>query len=132
MNREAIEGIGMTSQRTRDRLIERLIEQGIKNYQLLDVIRATPRHLFLDEALAQRACRVTEVSESGSVPELRFKNRSKHRILLLGCGEAGKSTFIKQMRIIHSNGFNKDERLAIKVRTDSVCYIYINMVKNQK
>lgn len=45
----------MTSQRTRDRLITRLAEQGIGNLQVLDVIRHTPRHLFLDEALAHRA-----------------------------------------------------------------------------
>lgn len=48
-------GIGMTSQRTRERLIQRLREQGIKNEDVLDVIRTTPRHLFVDEALASRA-----------------------------------------------------------------------------
>ncbi|TNF90531.1 MAG: protein-L-isoaspartate(D-aspartate) O-methyltransferase [Gammaproteobacteria bacterium] len=45
----------MTSQRTRDRLIQRLQEQGIHNEQVLDVIRRVPRHLFVDEALAHRA-----------------------------------------------------------------------------
>lgn len=45
----------MTSQRTRDRLITRLREQGIDNEQVLDVIRRVPRHLFVDEALAHRA-----------------------------------------------------------------------------
>ena len=48
-------GIGMTSQRTRARLIERLFEQGIKDVRVLEVIRSTPRHLFLDEALSHRA-----------------------------------------------------------------------------
>lgn len=48
-------GIGMTSQRTRDRLIQRLQERGIKNLQLLAVMRQCPRHLFVDEALASRA-----------------------------------------------------------------------------
>ena len=48
-------GIGMTSQRTRDRLVERLREEGISNEKVLNVIRATPRHLFVDEALASRA-----------------------------------------------------------------------------
>ena len=48
-------GIGMTSQRTRDRLVERLREEGISNEAVLDVIRNTPRHLFVDEALASRA-----------------------------------------------------------------------------
>jgi len=45
----------MTSQRTRDRLIERLREKGIRNEQVLEVIRRTPRHLFVDEALSSRA-----------------------------------------------------------------------------
>jgi protein-L-isoaspartate(D-aspartate) O-methyltransferase len=48
-------GIGMTSQRTRDRLVVRLREEGISNEAVLDVIRNTPRHLFVDEALASRA-----------------------------------------------------------------------------
>lgn len=49
------EGIGMTSQRTRERLIQRLTEQGVTNIRVLDVIRNTPRHIFLDEALSHRA-----------------------------------------------------------------------------
>ena len=49
------QGIGMTSQRTRDRLISRLKEQGIKNSEVLTVMRELPRHLFVDEALASRA-----------------------------------------------------------------------------
>ncbi len=48
-------GIGMTSQRTRERLLGRLLEQGIKSMEVLDVIRSTPRHIFLEEALAHRA-----------------------------------------------------------------------------
>lgn len=48
-------GIGMTSQRTRERLINRLREAGISNRQILDVILNTPRHIFVDEALASRA-----------------------------------------------------------------------------
>ena len=50
-----IQGIGMTSQRTRDRLVERLREKGIKNHRVLEVIRTTPRHIFVDEAMAHRA-----------------------------------------------------------------------------
>lgn len=45
----------MTSQRTRDRLVERLREKGIKNTRVLEVIRTTPRHIFVDEAMAHRA-----------------------------------------------------------------------------
>jgi protein-L-isoaspartate(D-aspartate) O-methyltransferase len=48
-------GIGMTSLRTRDRLVQRLREQGITNLAVLDRIRNLPRHIFVDEALASRA-----------------------------------------------------------------------------
>jgi protein-L-isoaspartate(D-aspartate) O-methyltransferase len=48
-------GIGMTSQRTRDRLVTRLREAGIRSDEVLEVMRSTPRHLFVDEALASRA-----------------------------------------------------------------------------
>jgi len=48
-------GIGMTSARTRDRLVQRLREQGIANLTVLDRIRNLPRHIFMDEALASRA-----------------------------------------------------------------------------
>jgi protein-L-isoaspartate(D-aspartate) O-methyltransferase len=48
-------GIGMTSARTRDRLVLRLQEQGVRNLQVLERIRNVPRHIFMDEALASRA-----------------------------------------------------------------------------
>jgi protein-L-isoaspartate(D-aspartate) O-methyltransferase len=48
-------GIGMTSARTRDRLVQRLHEQGINDLRVLERIRSLPRHIFVDEALASRA-----------------------------------------------------------------------------
>ncbi len=45
----------MTSQRTRERLVQRLEDQGITDWQVLDIIGNTPRHIFLDEALSHRA-----------------------------------------------------------------------------
>ncbi len=50
-----LEGIGMTSQRTRERLIQRLRTEGIRDDVVLGAIRAVPRHLLIDEALASRA-----------------------------------------------------------------------------
>jgi protein-L-isoaspartate(D-aspartate) O-methyltransferase len=50
-----VHGIGMTSQRTRDRLIQRLRDEGIHNERVLEALRNVPRHLFVDEALATRA-----------------------------------------------------------------------------
>jgi protein-L-isoaspartate(D-aspartate) O-methyltransferase len=49
------QGIGMTSARTRDRLVQRLRDQGIRSEAVLSQIRNVPRHLFVDEALASRA-----------------------------------------------------------------------------
>jgi protein-L-isoaspartate(D-aspartate) O-methyltransferase len=49
------QGIGMTSQRTRERLIQRLMDQGITRFEVLEAIRTVPRHLFVDEALAHRS-----------------------------------------------------------------------------
>lgn len=50
-----MQGVGMTSLRTRERLIQRLRDQGVSNMRVLDVLLNTPRHIFLDEALSHRA-----------------------------------------------------------------------------
>ncbi len=55
MRRETHRGIGMTSERTRERLLERLFGAGITDGKVLEAIRRVPRHLFVDEALASRA-----------------------------------------------------------------------------
>lgn len=55
MNSLQLQGVGMTSRRTRERLISRLQEQGVSNPKVLEVMASMPRHLFLDEALAHRA-----------------------------------------------------------------------------
>ncbi|HEX7034812.1 MAG TPA: protein-L-isoaspartate(D-aspartate) O-methyltransferase [Pseudomonadales bacterium] len=55
MTRYDLTGIGMTSQRTRDRLVARLRDKGIHNEDVLAAIGRVPRHIFVDEALAHRA-----------------------------------------------------------------------------
>ena len=55
MQNQDIRGIGMTSARTRDRLVQRLKDNGIRSQAVLEQIRNVPRHLFVDEALASRA-----------------------------------------------------------------------------
>ena len=55
LDQETLQGQGMTSLRTRQRLIERLTEKGISDIRVLEAMRDTPRHLFLDEALSTRA-----------------------------------------------------------------------------
>lgn len=53
--RNNFRGIGFTSNRTRERMVERLREQGVGNEQVLEAMRSIPRHAFVDEALATRA-----------------------------------------------------------------------------
>ena len=55
MTTSGLHGIGMTSQRTRARMIERLREKGIRNEAVLRAMAAVPRHVFVEEALASRA-----------------------------------------------------------------------------
>jgi protein-L-isoaspartate(D-aspartate) O-methyltransferase len=55
MTTNGLHGIGMTSQRTRARMIERLREKGIRNEAVLKAMAAVPRHVFVEEALASRA-----------------------------------------------------------------------------
>ena len=55
LDQEILQGQGMTSLRTRQRLIERLTEKGISDIRVLEAMRDAPRHLFLDEALSTRA-----------------------------------------------------------------------------
>jgi protein-L-isoaspartate(D-aspartate) O-methyltransferase len=55
MTEQTRNGIGMTSARTRERLIERLKAEGVRDAAVLERIRSVPRHLFVDEALASRA-----------------------------------------------------------------------------
>jgi protein-L-isoaspartate(D-aspartate) O-methyltransferase len=52
---EKFNGIGMTSTRTRARMVERLREQGIRDEAVLAAMAAVPRHIFVEEALAIRA-----------------------------------------------------------------------------
>ncbi|MCC5856891.1 MAG: protein-L-isoaspartate(D-aspartate) O-methyltransferase [Ectothiorhodospiraceae bacterium] len=100
--------MGMTSERTRTRLVERLRERGIRNEAVLEAIRATPRHLFVDEALASRAyddtalpighgqtisqpyvvARMTEALLLDGVPE---------RVLEIGTGSGYQAAILAQL-----------------------------------
>ncbi len=98
----------MTSQRTRDRLIERLRAKGIQNEQVLEVMRVLPRHLFVDEAMSSRAyedsslpighgqtisqpfivARMTEVLLSRGVPDT---------VLEVGTGSGYQAAILSQL-----------------------------------
>jgi len=90
-------GIGMTSARTRGRMIERLREQGISDTMVLAAMGVVPRHLFIDEALASRAYEDTALpigfGQTISSPyivarmtELARNGRQLHRVLEVGAG----------------------------------------------
>lgn len=81
----------MTSQRTRDRLIERLREQGIKDDSVLEVMRNLPRHIFIDEALASRAYEDTALPiGSGQTISQPFIVARMTEVLLAGNAKLGK------------------------------------------
>ncbi len=106
MNSE-LAGIGMTSQRTRDRLAARLAEMGIESTSVLNSIRNTPRHLFVDEALASRAYENTALpigfNQTISQPyivakmtEALIKDKNLENVLEVGTGCGYQSVIIAQ------------------------------------
>lgn len=101
-------GIGMTSQRTRDRLINRLKDQGITNVELLNVMRELPRHLFMDEALASRAYEDTALpighGQTISQPyivarmtEVLLAGTQKKKVLEIGTGSGYQTAVLSRM-----------------------------------
>lgn len=103
-----LQGIGMTSQRTRDRLVTRLREQGINNNDVLEVMANTPRHLFVDEALSHRAYEDTALpigfGQTISQPyivakmtELLLRNGPLDSVLEIGTGCGYQTTVLSQL-----------------------------------
>ena len=95
--RPAVTGSGLTSDRTRRRMIERLQEQGIRDERVLAALYAVPRHLFVDPALASRAYDDTALplghGQTISQPlivarmiELLLEGRTPGRVLEVGTG----------------------------------------------
>lgn len=109
MSRLLLEGVGMTSQRTRERLVQRLMDQGVTNQQVLDVMRSTPRHLFLDEALSHRAYEDTALpighGQTLSQPYIVARmteillaaTKSTERVLEIGTGSGYQTTILAQL-----------------------------------
>ena len=94
---EKMSGIGMTSTRTRNRMVERLRADGIRDELVLEAMNATPRHIFVDEALATRAYENTPLpigsGQTISQPwvvarmsELARAGRTLERVLEIGTG----------------------------------------------
>ncbi|MSS76065.1 MAG: protein-L-isoaspartate(D-aspartate) O-methyltransferase [Methyloglobulus sp.] len=105
---QSLQGIGMTSQRTRNRMVTRLIEQGIRRNKVLDVMRNTPRHIFVDEALASRAYEDTALpighNQTISQPyivarmtELLLKAGHLSKVLEIGTGCGYQTAILAQL-----------------------------------
>ncbi|HEX5487691.1 MAG TPA: protein-L-isoaspartate(D-aspartate) O-methyltransferase [Rhodanobacteraceae bacterium] len=101
-------GHGMTSQRARDRLVATLRAEGIADPRVLDVIRTTPRHLFIDEALASRAYENTALpiglGQTISQPwvvarmtELLIEHGVPQRVLEVGTGSGYQAAVLAQL-----------------------------------
>jgi len=101
-------GFGMTSERTRERLIQRLREEGIVNQKVLEVIRRTPRHLFVDEALAHRAYEDTALpignNQTISQPymvarmsELLLEDGPLDKVMEIGTGSGYQTAVLSQL-----------------------------------
>jgi protein-L-isoaspartate(D-aspartate) O-methyltransferase len=104
----AAQGAGMTSQRARDRLIERLTAEGIADRRVLDVMRSLPRHLFIDEALASRAYEDTALpigqGQTISQPyvvarmtEALIESKMPRRVLEIGTGSGYQCAVLAQL-----------------------------------
>lgn len=108
MNELDLSGIGMTSQRTRFRLLDRLRQQGINDEELLEIIGQTPRHIFIDEALSHRAYEDTALpigfNQTISQPfivalmtKTLFQGGKLSRVLEIGTGCGYQTSILAQL-----------------------------------
>ena len=104
----AARGLGMTSQRARDRLIDDLVKNGIRDRRVLDVMSQLPRHLFIDEALASRAYENTALpighGQTISQPyivarmtEALIEAKLPRRVLEIGTGSGYQCAVLAQL-----------------------------------
>ena len=101
-------GIGMTSQRARNRLTEQLRGMGIVNEDILEIMRTTPRHLYVDEALASRAYEntalpighgqtISQPYNVAAMAQALYESGTMKRVLEVGPGCGYQSAVLAQV-----------------------------------
>ena len=103
-----IAGIGMTSQRTRDRMLDRLRARGIENETVVSTMGRVPRHLFVDEAMATRAYEddalpigegqtISQPYAVARMTEVLLENGPVERVLEVGTGSGYQAAILSQL-----------------------------------
>ena len=105
---QQIAGIGFTSQRTRTRMVRRLMDRGICNEQVLQVLNNVPRHLFVDEAIASRAYEdvalpigagqtISQPYAVARMSEILLEEGPLNRVLEVGTGSGYQAAVLSQL-----------------------------------
>ncbi len=137
---QRIQGVGMTSHRTRGRMIDRLQEQGITNSRVLKAMRNVPRHILVDEALASRSYEDTALpigyNQTISQPyivarmtELLLEHDGLSKVLEIGTGSGYQTAVLSQL----VNTLYSVERIAalLKKAKDNLWDLHFKNVKYQ-
>ena len=101
-------GVGMTSARTRERLRWRLMEAGIRNGEVLDLLSRLPRHRFVDEALASHAYEdaalpighgqtISQPYAVARMTEALLEPRQPHAVLEIGTGSGFQTAVLASL-----------------------------------
>jgi len=104
----SISGVGMTSQRTRDRMADRLRDRGIVNENVIETMAQVPRHLFVDEAMATRAYEdaslpigegqtISQPYAVARMTELLLEDGPRKRVLEVGTGSGYQAAVLSQL-----------------------------------
>ncbi len=105
---QQIAGIGFTSQRTRTRMVCRLMDRGIHNEHLLQVLNTVPRHMFVDEAIASRAYEdvalpigegqtISQPYAVARMSEILLEDGPLRRVLEVGTGSGYQAAVLSQL-----------------------------------
>lgn len=127
-----LNGIGMTSQRTRDRLVARLREKGIRNEDVLAAIARVPRHIFVDEALAHRAYEDTALpigwGQTISQPFIvalmtqTLLSAPRSRVLEVGTGSGYQTAVLASLRPLVRRVFSIERLRDLSERAEQRLY----------